>query len=58
MPDRESGRLTSYANRSLFYGSEDKINLRLPDFVGKFQKRLLLTVSETLRIFAGDKRNP
>mgnify|MGYP005859206379 CR=1 FL=1 len=58
MPDRESGRLTSHVNRSLFYGSEDKINLRLPDFLGEFQKRLLLTVSETLRSFTGDKGSP
>lgn len=50
MPDREGGRLTSYGSRNLFYGDEDKINMRLPAFITDFQKRLLLTVSETLRI--------
>lgn len=52
LPDRENGRLTSYGSRNLFYGNEDKINMRLPSFIAEFQKRLLLTVKETLRILS------
>ncbi len=52
MPDRnKNGHLTSYRNRNLFYGDEDKINMRLPTFIADFQKRLLLTMRETLKIF-------
>ena len=52
MPDRKNGRLTSFGSRNLFYGDEDKINLRLPTFIAEFQTRLLLTVKETLRILS------
>ena len=43
---------SSYGNRNLFYGNEDKINMRLPSFIAEFQRRLLLTVKETLRILS------
>ena len=50
MPDRENGRLTSYVNRNLFFGDEDKINKRLPAVIAEFQERLLQTVKKTLTI--------
>ncbi|MEE4914980.1 hypothetical protein V2K41_11925 [Pseudomonas alliivorans] len=44
-PDRNTeGRFDSFNNRNLFYGNEDKINLRLPTLVTNFQLRLLLTL--------------
>ncbi|WP_223162195.1 hypothetical protein [Salinicola halophyticus] len=39
-----SGRFESYKNRNLFYGNEDKINIRLPRLILEFQERLLLTL--------------
>lgn len=44
-PDRgEEGRFEAFKNRSLFYGKEDKINLRLPTVTSEFQVRLLKTL--------------
>jgi len=44
-PDRgEEGRFEAFKNRSLFYGKEDKINLRLPAVTSEFQVRLLKTL--------------
>jgi len=44
-PDRcNEGRLDTFKNRNLFYGNEDKINLRLPMLVETFQTRLLMTL--------------
>ena len=41
-PDRSvEGRFDAYKNRNLFYGGEDKINLRLPDLISGFQLRLV-----------------
>lgn len=51
MPDRIDGRLTVFKNRKLFYGAEDKINLRLPTLVSEFQNRLEATLLRTLDIF-------
>ena len=48
-PDRcNEGRFESFRNRSLFYGSEDKINLRLPALVSNFQIRLTKTLHPLL----------
>lgn len=53
-PDRSAeGRFESFRNRNLFYGREDKINLRLPDLISKFQARQVETLKpllEDLRI--------
>lgn len=43
-PDMTDGRFDRYGNRNLFYGGEDKINLRLPDIVLEFQTRLEATL--------------
>lgn len=44
-PDRcEEGRFDAFKNRNLFYGKEDKINLRLPMIVSNFQVRLIKTL--------------
>lgn len=46
MPDRDkrTGQLEKYSNRTLFYGGEDKINLRLPKLLGEFQGRQVTTL--------------
>lgn len=44
-PDQdEEGRFDSFKNRNLFYGNENKINLRLPNVTAEFQERLLSTL--------------
>lgn len=44
-PDQdEQGRFDSFKNRNLFYGNENKINLRLPSITKEFQVRLLSTL--------------
>jgi hypothetical protein len=44
-PDQdEEGRFESFKNRNLFYGRENKINLRLPIITAEFQERLLATL--------------
>lgn len=44
-PDQnEDGRFDAFKNRGLFYGSENKINRRLPSLVEEFQVRLLITL--------------
>lgn len=52
MPDMTDGRFDRFRNRNLFYGREDKINLRLPflvtEFLGK-QEATLRLISEDLR---------
>ncbi len=48
-PDRgEEGRFDAFKNRNLFYGKEDKINLRLPRVVSSFQVRLIKTLEPLL----------
>ena len=49
-PDMTDGRLDSFVNRNLFYGREDKVNLRLPMIVSQFWDRL----AETLRKIEAD----
>lgn len=44
MPDRCGKQFDRYVNRCLFYGTEDKINLRLPQLIEDFQARLLTTL--------------
>lgn len=45
LPDMdENRRLTTLKNRNLFYGGEDKINLRLPYLIIEFQKKLMVTL--------------
>ncbi|MDE7547468.1 hypothetical protein PY793_05640 [Acetobacter fabarum] len=43
-PDIKNGRFENYVNRKLFYGNEDKINLRLPSIIDEFNSRLLNTI--------------
>lgn len=48
-PDRVSeGWFESFTNRNLFYGGEDKINLRLPSVISDFQLRLVETMRQLL----------
>jgi len=44
MPDRTNGQFERYKNRRLFYGREDKINLRLASLVRAFQLREVETL--------------
>lgn len=48
MPDKTNGRLERFTNRNLFYGGEDKINLRLPLLLSSFQARLIKTLELAL----------
>lgn len=43
-PDMTGGRLDHHVNRNLFYGREDRINLRLPTVFLEFQERLIRTL--------------
>jgi hypothetical protein len=57
-PDRgEEGRFEAFKNRSLFYGKEDKINLRLPAVTSEFQVRLLKTLG-LLKQILGEAQGP
>lgn len=48
-PDRNNeGRLDTFTNRNLFYGGEDKINLRLPALIANFQLRLIQSLQPLL----------
>lgn len=47
-PDMTNGRFDRYVNRNLFFGREDKINLRLPAIVGEFQARQQTTLERVL----------
>jgi hypothetical protein len=48
-PDiNDDGRFDSFSNRNLFYGGEDKINLRLPALIASFQLRLVQTLQPLL----------
>lgn len=44
----DEGRFDSFSNRNLFYGGEDKINLRLPSLVASCQLRLVQTLQPLL----------
>lgn len=54
-PDMTNGRLDSFVNRNLFYGREDKLNLRLPALISAFWDRLSLTLERILAEIAADK---
>ncbi|MBY5700699.1 hypothetical protein [Rhizobium leguminosarum] len=47
-PDMTDGRFDRFKNRNLFFGREDKINLRLPEFVAEFQARQVATLERIL----------
>ena len=47
-PDMTAGRFDRYKNRKLFFGKEDKINLRLLAFFAAFQSRQVKTLSRVL----------
>lgn len=46
MPDRTGRRLDRYKGRSLFYGREDKVNLRLPKLITTFNARMVVTLKD------------
>ncbi len=50
-PDMTGGRLARFKNRSLFFGAEDKINLRLPTLVRDFMKRQAATLTKAVSLF-------
>jgi hypothetical protein len=52
MPDRANGQFERYKNRRLFYGREDKINLRLASLVRAFQLREVETLKGIRENFA------
>lgn len=53
-PDRgDEGRFESFNNRNLFYGKEDKVNLRLPSLVANIQLRLVQTLEHLLVKLSG-----
>jgi len=47
-PDMTNGRFDRFVNRNLFFGREDKINLRLPAIVAEFQARQVTTFERVL----------
>jgi len=48
LPDRVGAQFARYKNRHLFYGVEDKINLRLPTLMADFQSRQVTTLELAL----------
>ena len=51
LPDMTDGRFGRFNNRNLFFGRDDKINLRLPHLIDEFQSRLERTISALLANF-------
>jgi hypothetical protein len=49
LPDRTGRRLDRYKGRSLFFGGEDKINLRLPTLIATFNARMVVTLKDIHR---------
>ncbi|MGO7968141.1 hypothetical protein ACC720_32455 [Rhizobium ruizarguesonis] len=47
-PDMTDGRFDRFKNRNLFFSREDKINLRLPEFVAECQARQVVTLERIL----------
>lgn len=47
-PDMTNGRFDRFVNRNLFFGREDKINLRLPGLLAEFQARQVATLERIL----------
>lgn len=56
-PDMTNGRLDQFVNRNLFFGREDKINLRLPALVLEIQDRLISTLDSILETLRPRNRN-
>ena len=52
MPDRKNGQFDRFKNRRRFYGSEDKINLRLTILVRGFQNRQIETLKAIRALFS------
>ncbi|TBY27431.1 hypothetical protein [Rhizobium leguminosarum] len=48
-PDMTEGRFDRFKNRGLFFGREDKINLRLPELLTEFQSRQIRTLEFVLQ---------
>lgn len=44
MPDQRDGQFEKFKNRRLFYGREDRVNLRLAELVRSFQARCEVTL--------------
>lgn len=56
MPDRgPEGQLEKFGNRNLFFGTEDRINLRLPRLLNEFQTRQVATLQQVLRVLKGER---
>jgi len=53
LPNRVDGQFARYRNRHLFFGTEDKINLRLPRLLEDFQSKQLATLGELLKKLRG-----
>ena len=51
LPDMTAGRFDRFNNRNLFFGQDDKINLRLPILIDDFQSRLEATIVTLLAKF-------
>ncbi len=51
-PDINGKQFARYNNRALFYGSESKINLRLPNLVSEFQRRQESTLKLAIANFS------
>lgn len=51
LPDMREGRFERSGGRGLFYGGEDKINLRLPALILEFEARLAATLEQVLARF-------
>jgi hypothetical protein len=55
-PDLDAGgRFEAFKNRNLFYGTENKINHRLPGVIQCFQERLLSTLELLEENFRGNE---
>ncbi|QJW83586.1 hypothetical protein HK414_04090 [Ramlibacter terrae] len=48
LPNRAGAQFARYKNRHLFYGAEDRINLRLPTLLADFQERQVKTLEAML----------
>jgi hypothetical protein len=53
LPNRVGAQFARYRNRHLFFGAEDKINLRLPTLLAAFQARQMATLEKLLQRLQG-----
>ncbi len=53
LPNRVGTQFARYRNRHLFFGAEDKINLRLPQLLEDFQARQVVTLAALLKRLQG-----